>query len=212
MSSRYFLRLEKKQEANQRIAAMRGADGVVVSDIDGICCSWVTFFSALFSAEMVDRKIQASLLKNLSARLPHAASFSSEGPVTSEEARKALEDAATGKSPGSDGLPAEFFSTFWHVLGEDLVEVLNASLMTGHFPPSQRRALITVLFKKGARLDQKNWHPISLLNSDYKILARVLAGRMLGVLQHVIHPDQSCGVRGRYIGEIITRLRQSEGQ
>ena len=57
MSSRYFLRLEKKQGANQWIAAMRGADGVVVSDIDCICRSWVTFFSALFSAEMVGRKV-----------------------------------------------------------------------------------------------------------------------------------------------------------
>ena len=167
----------------------------------------MTFFSALFfSAEMVDHKVQASLLKNLSARLPHAASFSCKGPVTSEEARKALEGAATGKSPGSDGLPAEFFSTFWHVLGEDLVEMLNASLITGRLPPSQRRALITLLFKKGARLDPKNWQPISLLNSDYKILARVLAGCMLGVLQHVIHPDQSCGVQGRYIGENIVLL------
>ena len=206
MSSRYFLRLEKKQGANQWIAAMRGADGVVVSDIDGICRSWVTFFSALFSAEMVDRKVQASLLENLSARLPHAASFSCEGPVTSEEARKALEGAATGKSPGSDGLPAEFFSTFWHVLGEDLVEVLNASLITGRLPPSQRQALITLLFKKGGRLDPKNWRPISLLKSDYKILAQVLAGRMLGVLQHVIHPVQSYGVRPRYIGENIVLL------
>lgn len=65
MSSRYFLRLEKKQGADQWIAAMRGADMVVVSDIDGICRSWVTFFSALFYAEMVDRKVQASLLENL---------------------------------------------------------------------------------------------------------------------------------------------------
>ena len=126
MSSRYFLRLEKKQGANQWIAAMRGADGVIVSDIDGICRSWVTFFSALFSAEMVDRKVQASLLKNLSARLPHAASFSCEGPITFEEARKALEGAATGKSPGSDGLPAEFFSTFWHVLGAECLTHLRS--------------------------------------------------------------------------------------
>ena len=206
MSSRYFLRLEKKHGADQWIAAMRGADGEIVSDIDGICQSWVTFFSSLFSAEEVDLKTQENLLANLSARLPSSASSSCEGPITSEEARKALEGAATGKSPGSDGLPAEFFSVFWHVLGEDLVEVLNASLAAGRLPSSQRRALITLLFKKGDRLDPKNWRPISLLNTDYKILARVLAGRTLGVLHHVINPDQSCGVRGRYTGENIVLL------
>ena len=206
MSSRYFLRLEKKHGADQWIAAMRGADGEIVSDIDGICQSWVTFFSSLFSAEEVDLKTQENLLANLSACLPSSASSSCQGPITSKEAHKDLEGAATGKSPGSDGLPAEFFSVFWHVLGEDLVEVLNASLAAGRPPSSQRQALITLLFKKGDRLDPKNCRAISLLNTDDKILARVLAGRTLGVLQHVIHPDQSCGVRGRYIGENIVLL------
>ena len=55
-------------------------------------------------------------------------------------------------------------------------------------------------------MDPKNWRPISLLNSDYKILARILAGRLSKVLQLLIHPDQSCGVQGRYIGENIVLL------
>ena len=100
----------------------------------------------------------------------------------------------TGRSPGSDGLSAEFYLAFWKVLGENLIEVFNASFSSGHLPPSLRRALITLLFKKGDRLDPKNWRPISLLNSDYKILARILAGRLSKVLQLLIHPDQSCGV------------------
>ena len=97
-------------------------------------------------------------------------------------------------------------SPFWKVLGEDLIEVFNASFSSGHLPPSLRRALITLLFKKGDRLDPKNWRSISLLNSDYKILARILAGRLSKVLQLLIHPDQSCGVQGRYIGENIVLL------
>ena len=55
-------------------------------------------------------------------------------------------------------------------------------------------------------MDPKNWRPISLLNSDYKILARILAGSLSKVLQLLIHLDQSCGVQGRYIGENIVFL------
>ena len=149
---------------------------------------------------MLDHKIQEDLLENLSVRLPSSSSASCDGPITLDEARKALEGAATGRSPGSDGLPAEFYLAFWKVLGEDLIEVFNASFPSGHLPPSLRRALITLLYKKRDRLDPKNWHPISLLNSDYKILVRILAGRLSKVLQLLIHPDQSCGVQGRYIG------------
>ena len=35
---------------------------------------------------------------------------------------------AEGKSPGSDGLPMEFYVVFWDLLSEDLVNVFNASL------------------------------------------------------------------------------------
>ena len=164
------------------------------------------FFSTLFSADELDLKVQEDLLENLSVRLPSSSSASCDGPITLDEARKALEGAAIGRSPGSDGLSAEFYLAFRKVLGEDLIEVFNASFSSGHLPPSLRLASITLLIKKGDRLDPKNWPPISLLNSDYKIHARILAGRLSKVLQLLIHPDQSCGVQGRYIGENIVLL------
>lgn len=64
-----------------------------------------------------------------------------------------------------------------------------------------------LIFKKGDRLDHKNWRPISLLNVDYKLCARVLAGHLLKVIASVVAPDQTCGVPGRYIGENVTFLR-----
>ena len=59
-------------------------------------------------------------------------------------------------------------------------------------PPSLRGALISLIHKKGDRLECKNWRPISLLSADYKLCARALAGRLLRVLHYVINPDQTC--------------------
>ena len=47
---------------------------------------------------------------------------------------------------------------------------------------------------------------ISLLNVDYMICARALAGRLLGVLHHVVASDQTCGVPGRFIGDNVAFL------
>ena len=80
----------------------------------------------------------------------------------------------------------EFYKAFWHILGPDLVDVDNDAFPTGCLSVSQHTALITLIFKKGDRLDHKNWRPISLLNCDYKLCARVLAGRLLHVLQSII--------------------------
>ena len=51
-------------------------------------------------------------------------------------------------------------------------------------------------FKKGDRLDPRNWRLISLLNVDYKLAARVLARRLLKVIHLVVADDQTCGVPG----------------
>ena len=100
----------------------------------------------------------------------------------------------------------EFFVAFWDVLGADLVVTLNASFVAGFLPFSLRGALITLIFKKGDPLDHKNWRPISLLNVDYKMCARTLAGCLFKVLHRVIHPDQTCWVRGRFLGENVALL------
>ena len=79
---------------------------------------------------------------------------------------------ARGKAPGCDGLPMEFYLKTWHVMSFDLVCVLNSAFGLGSLSRSQRRGIITLSFKKGDRLDPKNWRPISLLNVDYKIASR----------------------------------------
>ena len=52
-------------------------------------------------------------------------------------------------------------------------------------PFSQREVLIALIFKKGDNLDHENWRPIRLLNVDYKLCARVLAGRLLKVISEL---------------------------
>ena len=207
ISSKFFFRLERKRGADDWISAMRRPDGSLATDISAICASWVDFYSALFSCGMIDMDVQDDLLQHLSARLPPDASTKCDGPLSLDEAFKALQGMSSNKSPGSDGLPMEFYLAVWHILGSDLVEVLNASFDSGSLPFSQRGALITLIHKKGERMDHKNWRPISLLNVDYKICARALAGRLLGVLHHVVASDQTCGVPGRFIGDNVAFLR-----
>lgn len=62
-------------------------------------------------------------------------------------------------------------------------------------------------FKKGDRLDARNWRLISLLNVDFKIAACAIAGWLLKVIHLVVAKDQTCGVPDRYIGENVAFLR-----
>lgn len=64
-----------------------------------------------------------------------------------------------------------------------------------------------MIFKKGDPLDPRNWRSIILVNVDYKLALRVLAGRLFKVIHLVIARDQTCGVPGRFMGESVAAVR-----
>ena len=69
-------------------------------------------------------------------------------------------------------------------------------------------SITCLIFKKsGDRKDLKNWRPISLLNVDYKIISKAITSRLSGVLQHIVHPDQTCSVPGKCISSNHFQVR-----
>jgi len=198
-SSSFFFRLEKKRGADRRISALKASDGTIVSDTSALCDVITSFYSDLFSSQPTDADARSSLLSNVNSSLSPDDAQSCDGLLTSDECFAALRGMARCKAPGSDGLPMEFYLKFWDLLGDDLICVLNSCFRSGCLSLSQRRGVISLSFKKGDLLDIRNWRPISLLNVDYKLAARTIAGRLLKVIHHVVAKDQTCGVPGRFL-------------
>ena len=55
------------------------------------------------------------------------------------------------------------------------------------------------LYKKKDPTEISNYRPITLLNTDYKILTKVLALRLIVEIEHLIHPDQAGFIQNRTI-------------
>ena len=64
-----FLRLEKKRRTEGWISAIRVSNGVVVTDVEGVCESWASFYQDLFTACPVDLRVQSDLLDCLTLSL-----------------------------------------------------------------------------------------------------------------------------------------------
>ena len=111
---------------------------------------------------------------------------------------------APEKTPGTDGLPSEFYKVFWNDLAEILVNALNHSFETGMLSISQRRGIVKLIPKKDADLKlTKNWRPITLLNCDYKIATKAIASCIKTLLPNLISDDQTGFIKDRFIGENI---------
>ena len=106
-----------------------------------------------------------------------------------------------GKTPESDGLPAEFYKIFWKELSSLLINALNFAYDTGTLLITQRRGIIKLIPKRLHFI--KNWRPLSLLHCDYKIAAKAIANRIKPVISKLINNDQTGFIKGRFIGENI---------
>ena len=125
-----------------------------------------------------------------------------EGQITTGECVKALDTFDTGKTPGNDGIPVEFYKTFWNSVGVFMTDVFNHSFELGQMSSSQKQAVINLIDKKGKdRMFLENWRPILLINVDSKIATKVITNRIKNVLPGIIHSNQSGFMKGRFIGE-----------
>ena len=129
-SSAYFFRLEKKRGADRWISALRAVDDSIVSSPDDLFHSLSSFYSSLFTSSPTDPVAQQEL--------PPDQAMECEGSLTLDECYKAL----TGKAPGLEDFPMEFYVKFWSVLGSDLVDVLNSCYHSGSLSLSQCRGII----------------------------------------------------------------------
>ncbi len=140
-----------------------------------------------------------------------------ERPLTRAECLVYLKSMENGKSPGSDGFTSEFYKFFWNDLGHYLIRSFNNAIALGELSITQRHGMIILLPKEDKiKLYLKNWRPITLLNSDYKIFSGALSNRLQVILQRVISRIQNGFIKGRDISEctrfIYDTLHESKKQ
>ncbi|KAK3552296.1 hypothetical protein QTP86_009436 [Hemibagrus guttatus] len=152
--------------------------GDLLSEPTEIHKQTVSFYSKLYSSEWSGAQVvEDSFLVGL-PKLSERAARELDRELSLEELHEALQRMDNGRASGIDGLPAEFYKAFWAVIGQDVLDVLRDSIRRGELPLSCRRAVLTLLPKKGDLTHLKNWRPVSLLCTDRKLLSKALASRL----------------------------------
>ena len=127
-----------------------------------------------------------------------------DSPITENACLKAICQLANNKSPGPDGFSVEFYKCFWDDLKHPFMECLKYSINKDQLCKSQYEGVITLLPKPGKDLLLAcNYRPITLLNCDYKIIAKVINNRLWPLLPSLVSQDQSGFIKGRNIGDNI---------
>ncbi|GJX27896.1 RNA-directed DNA polymerase, eukaryota, partial [Tanacetum coccineum] len=122
-----------------------------------------------------------------------------EAEVSNEEIKKAVWDCGVDKSPGPDGFTFGFYKRFWSLIEKDVLAAVKYFFHYSRIPKGCNSSFIALIPKTPEAKMVKDFRPISLIGSLYKIIAKILANRLVVVLGDIVNEVQSAFVADRQI-------------
>jgi hypothetical protein len=116
-----------------------------------------------------------------------------------DEVLQVVKDLQGDKAPGPDDFTMAFFQKYWSVIEVDVMGFFDEVYHHCKFERSLNASFIALIPKKQNASNIREFRPISFIGSIYKLLAKVLANRLKGVLDKLISKSQNAFVGGRKI-------------
>jgi hypothetical protein len=203
-NTKYFLSLEKHNQEIKHIKSLN-KDDIEIRDDKEILKYIKEYYTDIYSQKL-DVRTDEETFKffDTDTILDNNLALHLDSHITEEEIFESVKNLPKGKTPGSDGLSPEFYVHFWPVLKGPFMMMLNDVFINERLTIDQRRGIISLIPKQDKDLKLiKNWRPISILNTDYKIITKTLSNRLKPILPDLISEDQNGFVLGRLIGQNI---------
>nr|GEW55332.1 RNA-directed DNA polymerase, eukaryota [Tanacetum cinerariifolium] len=192
-NSKYYHGLLNKS-INQ--LSIRGvlSDGAWVESPAVVKNEFLTHFRNRFERPKASRLV---LDTNFPLKLDSDQKEDLERMVSKEEIKSAVWDCCVDKSPSLDGFTFGFYKRYWSMLESDVVDAVSYFFNHDKFPKGGNSSFIALIPKLQDAKLVKDFRPISLIGSLYKIIAKVLLNRLVGVLKGLVNEVQSAFVSDR---------------
>jgi hypothetical protein len=191
-NTKYFHKIANSHRRHNSIRHL-SINGELSSDLADIKAQIIEFYKNLYTEDVGRRPLLES---------SEEAGWL-ERPFEEEEILQAMSNMNDDKAPCPDGFPMSFFHVCWPILRADLLAIFSEFHEFGSFQRSLNATFLTLIPKKANAVEIRDFRPISLVSSVYKILAKVLANRLSGVLDTIISPSQNTFVHGRQMTDSV---------
>lgn len=181
----FFRTIKNFKQFNPVCKVIKDQDGQILMDSKSRVERWKDYFVNLLNGTAPNNPI-------------HTQVFQGAEPLVQKISHEEFETAIAGlknwKAPGSDGIAAELIKYGGKILHHSLFKLCNKIWDEEQLPIMWKEAIIVPLHKKGDQLECDNYRGISLLNSAYKIFARILLKRLTPYVEECVG-DYQCGFR-----------------
>ncbi|KAL0804295.1 hypothetical protein Bca101_096785 [Brassica carinata] len=122
---------------------------------------------------------------------------------TDEEIRSTLFSLPKNKAPGPDGFSVEFFTSAWDLVGKDVISAVKSFFTTSVLPRQVNATVISLIPKVPGADKLSDFRPISLCNTVYKVISKIIASRLQDLTPDIVQRNQVGFVKGRILSENV---------
>ena len=203
-NTRYFYSLEKIKYNAKTCFKTIDEEGHEIIEPHKILDIQKQFYTKLYQE---DEGVSFSMENQFNIYVPGKVKEQQNNQITLRDLEEAIKTMNNQKTPGSDGIPVEFYKTFWCTIKDLFYDMMQNCFSDSLLHDTAREGILNLIPKAGKDTRFiKNLRPITLLNTDYKIIEKAVANKMIPALEDIISHDQRGFMKNRRISVNIRKL------
>lgn len=201
-NTKIFHNYAKIRASTNKLSHLK-VDGNLKVDHDVISEHIVSYFNGLYAG--ASDCVQNDFISNhVEACVSAVENSSLTAMPDMQEVRDAVFSMNANGAPGPDGFGGIFFTSFWDIVGEDVLKSFQFFFEHGWLVPNANPNHIVLLPKEPGDDVIEKFRPIALGNFHFNIIGTILATRLSPIATRIISPQQRAFLKGRNIFECIS--------
>jgi hypothetical protein len=217
-NTKFFHTSTLVRRRSNKIVRLRNSVGEWITDSNNIRLHIQQGFVELFSTSHLHVPSGFSL-PSWAPRVSDIETLTIGAPVSANDVKTSLWSFKPFKAPGPDGLHPGFFQKCWNIVGDSVINEVKQIFISGKMPTYLNKTLISLIPKCLGPETLSQFRPISLCNTVYKIVTKIIVSRIRPIIGNLVSPYQAAFVPGRrgvdnaiIAQEIIHSMHKKKGR
>ena len=130
-------------------------------------------------------------------------------PFSKKEILDVIWAMESDKDPELDGFSFQFYRVYWNIIKPDLIRMVSAFQKKAKVGGCTNSTFLALIPKEANPSSFDRFRPISLCNTSYNILAKLLTNRFKLLLGKLISPLQGCFIKGRHLVNNVIQVQEA---
>ncbi|XP_026417371.1 uncharacterized protein LOC113312852 [Papaver somniferum] len=188
----YYHNYANRRKHFNHISALKLDNGQWVNERADLETLLINHFSSIGTTSNPYRNVE--LLNCIDPCISDIDNLNLLRPVTKQEIVDTINQMTPWTAPGPDGFPPGFYKENIDLLINDLWKTVNSFFESKHLFKEMNHTFLSLIQKTDNPSSPSEFRPISLCNSSYKIISKIIVNRMKPLLSKMISPYQAAYV------------------